>query len=68
MPLYTRALAIKMGVCCLCVYNLFMWDSRDIRGLRCAMLELLSATFLRKNISQLKCKYSNILKSVLAVN
>ena len=59
---------IKMGVCCLCVYSLFVWDSRDIIGLKCAMLEFISATFLRKNISQLKCKYSIILKSVLAVN
>ena len=26
-------------------YNLFVWDSRNIRGLRCAMLEFISGIF-----------------------
>ena len=49
-------------------YSLFMWDSRNIRGLRCAMLEFVSGTFLWRSTSQLKCKYSVILKNVLAVS
>ena len=57
-----------MGVCCIYAYGLFVWDSMDIRSLRCAMTEFMSATFLRRNTSYLKCKYSITLKIVLAVN
>ena len=39
-------------------YRLFVWDSRNIRGLSYEMLEFISGTFLWRNTSQLKCKYS----------
>ena len=42
-------LPLKMGVWCIYAYSLFEWNSWDIRGLRCAMLELISATFFRRN-------------------
>ena len=32
-------------------YSLFVWGSRDIRGLRSAMLEFISGTFLWRNTS-----------------
>ena len=58
-----------MGVCCIYAHSLFTWDdNRDIRGLNCAMLEFISATFLWGKTSDLKFKYSIILKNVLAVN
>ena len=31
--LYAHVIAIKMGVSCIYAYSLFVWDSRDIRGL-----------------------------------
>ena len=33
LPLYAHVIAIKMGVSCIYAYSLFVWDSRDIRGL-----------------------------------
>ena len=49
MSLYTHVLVIKMSVCCIYAHSLFVWDSKDIRGLRSAMLEFVSATFRRRN-------------------
>ena len=34
MSLYTHVLVIKMGMCCIYAYNLFVWDSRNISGLK----------------------------------
>ena len=45
-------------------YSLFVWDSRNIRGLRYVMLEFISGIFLWRNTSYLKCKYSIFLKNV----
>ena len=42
-------LSLKMGVCSIYAYSLFAWDSWDIRGLRYATLEFISAAFLRTN-------------------
>ena len=33
LSLYAHVIAIKMGVSCMYAYSLFVWDSRDIRGL-----------------------------------
>ena len=33
LSLYAHVIAIKMGVSCIYAYSLFVWDSRDIRGL-----------------------------------
>ena len=49
MSLYTHVLVIKMGVCYIYAHSLFVWDSKDIRCLRCTMLEFVSATFRRRN-------------------
>ena len=34
MSLYTHVPVIKTGMCCIYAYNLFVWDSRNIRGLK----------------------------------
>ena len=69
IPLCTHVLAMK-NVCVLHVsmaHSLFVWDNRDIRGLRCAMLEFVSATFFERNTSYLRFRYSIILKNVLTL-
>ena len=68
IPLYTHVLAMK-NVCVLHVsmaHSLFVWDNRDI-GLRCAMLEFVSATFFERNTSYLRFRCSIISKNVLAL-
>ena len=51
MPLYAHIIAIKDGCLLHIFYSLFVLDSWDIRRLRCAMLEFISATFLWRNTS-----------------
>ena len=47
---FTYVLAIKMLVCWIYAHSLFAKDDkRDIKGLRCIMLQLISATFLWEN-------------------
>ena len=60
LSLYAHVIIIKMGVSCIYAYSLFVWNNRDTRGL------YFSNFSLEKYI--LKCKYSIILKNVLAVN